>query len=135
MKYKFSGLGETGAAIILAALALNPATLFLTQGFLGKIVFIFAKYFCMILASCGLIVMNVGAARIQVLLDEGNYDGSWEKAEELLKKIRDQGRELTDEETKKIDDDVINAFRKFASFARVRKRTDTRLQGPHNTSS
>lgn len=125
MKYKFEGFGETGAAMIMAALALNPATVFLTQGFLGKIVFFIAKYFCMLLASNGLIVMNLGAAKISVLLDEHNYDGTWEKAEEILKKIRDTGRELTDEEIKDIDAPVIDAFRKFASFGRVRKRTDT----------
>jgi hypothetical protein len=125
MKHKFEGIGETTAAIIMAGLAANPSTLFLTQGILGKIVFRVSKYFCMMLANLGLIVMNLGAAKIEVLVDEGNYNGSWEQAEELLKKIRDQGRGITDEEIKDIDAPVIDAFRKFASFGRVRQRRDT----------
>jgi len=124
MKRKFEGIGETSAAIILAGLAANPSTLFLSSGFLGKIVFQISKYFCMMLANLGLIVMNLGAAKLQVIVDGGNYDGSWEKAEELLKKIRDQGREITDEEIKQIDGAVIDAFREFANFGRVRQRRD-----------
>lgn len=125
MRHRFEGIGEASAAIILAGLSANPSTAFLAAGIIGKLVFFVAKIFCMMLANMGLIVMNVGAAKLQVILDEKNFDGSWEQAEALIKKIRDTGRELTDEEIKSIDEPVIDAFRKFASFGRVRKRRDT----------
>lgn len=125
MKYKFEGIGEASASIIMAGLAANPQTAFLAAGISGKIVFWIAKWFCMLLANLGLIVMNVGAAKLEVIVDENNFDGSWEQAEQIIKKIRDQGRELTDEEVKAIDGPVIDAFRKFASFGRVRKRRNS----------
>lgn len=133
--YKFRGIGGASASIIMAGLASNPATVFLTQGFVGKLVFLFFKFICMVLASFGLIVLNVGAAKLETVLAEEDYDGSYESAERIIKKIREQGRELTDEEIKAIDTPVIDAFRKFAGFGRVRKRRDSGLQSTHNTSS
>jgi len=125
MKHKFSGIGATGASVIMAGLAANPATLFLTQGFLGKVVFLFLKYFCETLANAGLIVLNIGAARMETMSDEKYFDGSWETAEELIQKIRNEGRDLTDEEIKAIDDEVIIALRRFASFGKLRKRKNS----------
>lgn len=73
------------------------------------------------LASCGLVLLNVGAARIETLVDGKNFDGAWDSAEEFIAAIRNTGRELTPAEIKKIDDPVIAAFRKWASFARKKQ--------------
>lgn len=118
MKYHFSGIGEASASVIIAVLASNPATAFLATGILGKITFFICKMFCMWLASIGLIIMNVGEAKLKTIIDEGNFNESWDTAENLIKKIRETGRDLTPEETKQIDDGVIDAFRKFATFGR-----------------
>lgn len=125
MKYKFEGIGEASAAMILAATAANPSTSFLAQGFLGKVVFFLLKLFCMLLASLGLIVLNVGAAKIETIMDANNFDGSWDVAEKAIQDIRSAGRELTDEEIAEIDKPVIDAFRKFANFGRVRERRNS----------
>lgn len=120
MKYKFEGLGGAQATIIMALLAANPSTLFLTQGILGRIVHFVLKKLGMYLANYGLIFINVGAAAVETMVDAGNYDDAWSDAEKAVKLIRDQGRKLTDEEIKAIDAPVIDAFRKFANFGRVR---------------
>lgn len=118
---RFSGIGEASAAVVMAALAANPSTLVLTQGFAGKVVFFFLKIGFMALASLGLIVLNVGSAKIETIVTSNKFDGSWDTAEKLIKEIQDSGRTLTPEEIKKIDGPVIAAFRKFASFGRPKK--------------
>lgn len=107
--------------MVIAALAANPGTLFLTTGISGKIVmFILTKIFSG-LASIGLVILNLGAAKVETLVDGKNFDGAWDSAEELIAAIRNTGRDMTPEEIKKIDDPVIAAFRKWASFARQKK--------------
>lgn len=125
MRYKFEGIGEASAAIILAGLAANPGTAFLTKSILGKIIFFIAKLLCMYLASLGLIIMNVGAAKLETIIRENKFDDVWNDSEKLIELIRSTGRELTEDEIKQIDGPVIDVFRKFASFGRVRKRRDT----------
>lgn len=120
MKHRLEGIGSASAAVIMVALAANPQTTFLTIGILGKIVFFVFKLVCMFLANIGLIVMDVGAAKLEVIIDEENFEEGWDRAENLIKRIRATGRELTDEEIAAIDGPVIDAFRKFASFARDR---------------
>lgn len=120
-KHRFDGIGETGAAMLVAALSVNPKTMFLTKGIPGKILFTVSKYMFMGLASLGLVVLNVGAAKIDTIIAENNFDGSWESAQKLIAKIHGEGRELTDAEKKSIDDPVKEAFRRFGRFGRVRK--------------
>lgn len=119
-KYKFEGIGETGAAVILAGISSYPAFAWATTGIIGKFTWFIAKLLCMGLASLGLVVLNVGAAKIQVIVDQSNFDGSWESAQKLIADIRSHGRELTDAEKEKIDAPVMDAFRRFGRFARVR---------------
>lgn len=120
-KYSFDGIGAASATIAMAAFATNPATAFLAVGFVGKIVsFVLTKVFSM-LASVGLVLLNVGAERIGTIIDQHNFDGSFDTAEKLIDSIRKTGRDLTPEEVKAIDDPVIGAFRKWASFARDRQ--------------
>lgn len=117
-KHKFKGIGAASASAVLAALASNPGTAWFVAGIPGKIVmWILTQAFSM-LASLGLVILNVGAAKMETLVDGKNFDGSWDSAEEFIAAIRNSGRELTPEEVKKIDDPVIATFRKFAGFAR-----------------
>lgn len=124
MLYKFTGIGEASASVILAVLMSNPATAYLATGLMGKITFFICKIFSMWLASIGLIVMNVGEAKLATIIDAGKFDDSWDTAENLIKKIRDTGRDLTPEEIKEIDDAVIVAFKKFATFGRDKNKKD-----------
>lgn len=70
------------------------------------------------LASGGLVMLNVGAEKLQTAVDKVDYDTSWETAERLINEIRKTGRELTPEEIKAIDDKVIAQFRKFGKLGR-----------------
>lgn len=119
-KHKLEGIGETGAAIIVAGISSNPSFAFLTAGFLGRVTWFAAKLVCMGLASLGLVVLNVGAAKIETLVAQNNFDGSWESAQKLIADIRKEGRELTDAEKAAIDRPVKDAFRRFGRFGRVR---------------
>ncbi len=93
----------------------------MTIGLIGKIVFWFLSQSFSMLASLGVVVLNIGAAKVETLIDGNKFDGAWDSAEEFIKAIRDTGREMTPEEIAKIDGPVIDAFRKFASFARRRQ--------------
>lgn len=120
-KHKLDGIGEASAAAALAALAANPSTSFLASGMSAKIIFwIFTKFFSG-LASMGLVLLNVGADKLLTVYDKVNFDGSFESAEQFIEEIKKTGRELTDEEIKKIDGGVIATFRKFAKIGRRKK--------------
>jgi hypothetical protein len=121
-KYKFEGIGETVAALVVAGLSANPQFAWLVKGFLGRVVWFGAKLAGMGFASLGLVVLNVGAAKIDTIVTHGNFDGSWDSARKLIAEIQKEGRELTDEEKARIDEPVKAAFRKFGRFARMRKR-------------
>jgi hypothetical protein len=120
-KHKFSGIGAASAAMVLAALASNPATAWFVVGIPGKVVNWILTWVFTIFASVGLVVLNIGSAKIQTLVDGKKFDGAWDSAEEFIAAIRNAGREMTPEEIKRIDDPVIEAFRKWASFARKKK--------------
>lgn len=112
-KYKFEGIGAASATAAMAALSTTSLAPF-TAGFAGKITFQLLKLIFMSLASAGLIVLNVGVAKVEVLLEEHDYNSSWEEAEKILKEKK--GQELTQNEINSIDDPVKDAFRRFASF-------------------
>lgn len=123
--FKFMGIGEASAAAVMAVLRTSPAFLPFTVGIQGKILFFILKLLFSWLASLGLIVLNVGAAKIETVMSEITFDGSIESAEKAIKAIRDSGRELTPEEIKAIDEPVIDALRKFASFGRDKRKEKT----------
>ena len=119
-KHKFEGIGEATAALAMAALAANPQTVFLTGSFIGKIVWFVIKLLAMGGASIGLVVLNIGAAKVETIIAENNFDGSWASAQKLIAAIKGEGRELTDAEAQRIDGPVKDAFRKFGRFGRAR---------------
>lgn len=119
-KHKLEGIGAASAAMVIAAIAGNPPTAWLVAGIPGKIIsWVLTKSFSM-MASLGLVVLNVGAERIETLMDGKNFDGAWDSAEEFIAAIRNTGREMTAEEIKKIDEPVIIAFRKWAKFGKAK---------------
>lgn len=121
-KHKLEGIGEATAALTMAALAANPQTVFLTGAVVGKIIWFVIKLLAMGGASIGLVVVNVGAAKVETIITENTFDGSWESAQKLIKAIIEQGREVTDAEARKIDEPVKAAFRKFGRFGRRQMR-------------
>lgn len=104
--------------MVLASLAANPATVFLTTGVPGKLLFALLSRIFSSLASMGLILLNVGAERLLTAVDKIGYDDSWDTADKLIEEIRKTGRDLTPEEIKSIDEDVIKQFRKFAKLGK-----------------
>lgn len=120
MNGSFWGIGEASAAVVMAVLGANPALAVFSSGFLGRVVFFILKIFFAFLAKLGLIVLNVGAAKLQTVIAAGDFDGSWETAEQIISGIRSTGRDLTPDEITTIDQPVIDAFRKFASFGRAK---------------
>jgi len=120
-KYRFDGIGAASAKLALAALAANPGTAFLTAGISGRIVnWLLTKAFSMA-ASGGLVLLNVGAAKVETLVAKNEYDGSWDSAEKLLQDARNAHHELTPAEIAAIDGPVIDSFRKFANLAKAQQ--------------
>lgn len=107
--------------MVMGAIAANPNLVWLTVGFVGKAVWFGVKLIVMGAASLGLVVLNVGAERIETLQAEAGFDGSWATAQKLIAGITETGRTLTDEEKARIDAPVKAAFRRFARFGRPRK--------------
>lgn len=119
-KYKFDGIGAASASTVMAALLATPSMAWITAGLGGQIVFwILSKFFSAI-ASAGVVILNVGAMKVESAIDKAAYDGSLESAQKLLDAIRAEHRAITPAETKAIDDPVIAALRKFGRFGRPR---------------
>ena len=120
-KHDLSGMGGFQASLAMAFLATNPSTAGITQGIIGKLLHYFLTKLFSALSSLGLVLANVGASRVETALDKSGYDGSWETAEDAIQSIIGQGRELTPDEVKQIDDKVIAAFEKFAKLGKKKK--------------
>lgn len=117
-KHKLEGIGAMSAAMLFAILSASSGLSWLTLGCPGKALFwILTKLFSG-MASLGLVILNVGAAKVKTIIDGNGMDGAWDNAEKLIDAIRSTGRELTEDEIGTIDAPVIVAFRKWASFAR-----------------
>ncbi len=116
MKHKFKGIGKAGALLMFAGLAASPFAV-ITNGIAGKITFWLLEQLSMWMADKGLIILNIGAAKINTLSEQQDFDGSFEQA---FKEIHENNDRLTDEQKKAIDDKVISAFRKFATFGELR---------------
>lgn len=122
-KYKYEGIGELGAATIMAVLKFKAP--FLTVGLLGKLSWFIAKLFTMGCASLGLVIMNVGVEKVDEIVDNNKFDGTWEDGNKMRDAILRSGRELTDEEIRAINEPVKDAFRKFGRIGRMRQRRNS----------
>lgn len=121
-KHKLEGIGAASASTAIAALSAHPGAKFLTVGVAGQILFFFLKLLFSSFASVGLVLTNVGAAKLAVILEKNEYTGSWDDAEKLISEIRKTGRDLTPEEIKSIDAPVIAAFQKFGKLGNRKKK-------------
>lgn len=116
-KHDLTGIGSASATLTFVALAGSPLS-FLTQGFLGKVTHYILTQIYSRLASQGLVVLNIGVARVQTLVDRKEFDGTFDDAFDLINK---SGGRLSQDDIKAIDDKVIRALRKFTDFG-VRER-------------
>lgn len=120
-KHELTGIGSASATLTFVALAGSPLA-FLTQGFLGKITHYILTQVYSRLASQGLVVLNIGVARVQTMAQRKDFDGTFDDAFDLINK---SGGRLSPDDIKAIDDRVISALRKFTDFG-VRDKRDPR---------
>lgn len=108
-KYDFPGIKKVGTAALKAVLTgtqwgawiLNSPFKPLFELILGHLI----EWF----ANKGLIIINLGAIIVEGEVDQSKFDLALDDA---IKKAKMPG--LTDQEKEKIDNEVIEAFRKFA---------------------
>lgn len=109
-KYNFQGIKKLGAAGLRLALASSPYTAWTLK--FGSITSFFLEWFSNWLANNGLMILNTGADYINGEFDQKRFDEAMDTAVSDIQKKG--GREnLTAEEKKAIDDEVIKAARKF----------------------
>ena len=113
-KYDFVGIKKYGAMGIktLIASTVWGATL-LKIPVIGTLISGSLELFANWLANNGLMVLNVGAIVIEGEWDQKQFD---DHMTEAFKKIEISKGKLTPAEMKKIDDEVIKYFRKFANI-------------------
>lgn len=114
---------------MFSALATSPAA-WLTAGILGKIVFGFLTWACTKLANLEVLILNVAATDIQVIIQKGDFDASFDDA---LKAIQASKGGLTKAQKDAIDAPVRAAFRKFAVFGQLRSNSDSGTSPGDNT--
>ena len=119
-KYNFSGIGAASAKLVMAALVANGQA-WAAGGFLASVVSWFLTQAFSMAASVGLVLLNLGAERIEGILDAHAYDGTWDSAEKLVDAARAAHQALTPQQIKSIDDPVIAALRRFAVLADANK--------------
>jgi len=109
-KYDFKGIKKLGAAGLRVALASSPYTAWTLRG--GSLTDFFLEFFVNWAANNGLMLLNIGADFVGNELDQRAFDSAMDRAysEIALKQGRDK---LTPEDKKRIDDEVINAGRRF----------------------
>lgn len=109
-KYDFPGIEKLGAAGLRGVLLSSPYTAWITK---GGIVSDFAlRLFVNWCANNGLILLNIGAIYVEGEFDQAGFD---QAIDEAFKKITQNAgvKNLTPEQIKAIDDEVIKAARKF----------------------
>lgn len=112
VKYKFEGIGSTSATLTLALMSSSPLAWF-TVGIQGRFTYWLLKWLYMGLASRGLVVLNIGVAKVTTIAEQIEFDGSMDEAFRI---INERKGSLSAAEVKAIDDKVISAFRRFATF-------------------
>lgn len=115
-KYKFSGIGNASAKLVMAFLV-SQGQVWAAGGIWANIVSWFLAQAFSMGASMGLVLVNVGADAVEELIDKNGFDGSFDSAEKLLDSAHQAHQELTPEQIAAIDAPVKNAFRKFGQIA------------------
>lgn len=110
-KYNFEGIRKAGSLGLKALLSSTGWGAKLLTGPFRKSLDLFFQFISELLANRGLILLNLGEIYISGKFQQSNFDKNLEKA---LNAVKVPG--LTPEQKKAIDDEVIKAFRPFASF-------------------
>ena len=114
-KYDFKGIKKYGAKGLFLALSSTSFGGFLAKWGLGGALEIALEWLANWLANKGLLVLNIGAIVVEGEFDQKAFD---REMDEALKKVEMAGGKLTPEQMRAIDNEVIEAFRKFAVFTR-----------------
>ena len=112
-KHTFNGIGKGGATLVFLAFASSPALSWLTQGAVGKVIFWLLTKAGSWGASQGLVIGNIGVAKLEVIGELADYNSVFDEA---FKTINSAKGKLTDEQIKAIDQTVMDAFDKFSDF-------------------
>lgn len=112
-KYKFEGIGKLNATVVFMWLAQNVP--FLTVGIAGKIVWYLLVQVGSGLASTGVVLMNVGVAKLEVIAERDDFKGT---IEEMIGLVDQIGPDMTKEKADEIDNHVIDVVRKFIDMSR-----------------
>lgn len=110
-KYSFEGIRKAGSFGLKALLASTGWGAKLLSGPFKRSLNLFFEFISELLANRGLLLLNIGEIYVQGKFKQSNFDSKLEKA---LAAVKVEG--LTPEQKKEIDDEVIQAFRPFASF-------------------
>lgn len=117
-KYDFTGIGNASALALMAVLAANPETLWLTTGVTGTIFKLVSSKIFSGLASVGVVFLNIGAELITTVVDKSGFDGSFTSSLKLVDAIQAAGQTMTADQIQAIDGPVIAQFEKFAKLTR-----------------
>jgi len=108
-KYDFKGISKFGAIALRVALSSSPYTAWFFKVPGSQLV---CELFVNWLANKGLLILNLGAIQIGTEIDQHRLDKAMDEALNAI--MEKGGREnLTPEQKKEIDDEVIKAARKF----------------------
>lgn len=115
-KYNFPGIKKYGAKGLMMALgSVSWFAPFMKFPIVGIIVDAAFQLFTNWMANNGLVVLNIGASIVEGEFDQSAFDKGLDKA---LSEVEAQhGKPLTPEQQKRIDDAVIEIFRKFAPLS------------------
>lgn len=113
-KYKFDGIGKFSAVIVLRVLDKQPWGVWFTVGLPGKITFFILKKIFAYFASYGVVIANITIESVNEAIEKGHFDDAL--SDEVFKQIN-QG--ITPEQGEAIDNKVIDAFNKFATFGKL----------------
>lgn len=115
-KYDFKGIKKAGAAGLKAALASTAFGSVILSGPFGKVTTLCLEFLANLLANQGLVILNLVAITVEGKIDQKAFDSALDQA---LKKVELNSGKLTPAQMKAIDDEVIQAFRKFATLTDV----------------
>ncbi len=107
-KYDFPGIRRAGALGLRALVAGTTWGAAIIAGPFRGVFNVLAEWVSEWLTNRGLLLINVGAIYVNGEFDQGRFDAAFDEG---IQKAKAPG--LTDAQKKVIDDEVINAFRRF----------------------
>ena len=112
-KHKFTGIGKLNATVVF--MWVNSQLPGLTTGIAGKILWWFLQQVGTGLASAGVVLANVGIAKVETMIERDDFKSAMEDA---IKAVDENLSTITPAEGKALDDKVKKAFDKFTDMSR-----------------